>query len=39
VFRGIIGLVFLAHGLQKIAVMGMPAVAALMKQTGIPLPH
>ncbi len=36
--RGIIGVVFLAHGLQKVAVMGMPAVAAFMEQTGIPLP-
>jgi putative oxidoreductase len=36
--RGIVGAVFLAHGLQKIAVMGMPAVAAFMEQVGIPLP-
>jgi putative oxidoreductase len=36
--RGVTGAVFLAHGLQKIAVMGMPAVAAFMEQAGIPLP-
>ena len=36
--RAIIGLVFLTHGLQKIAVMRMPAVAAFMEQAGIPLP-
>lgn len=35
--RGIIGVVFLAHGLQKIG-MGMPEVAAFMEQTGMPMP-
>src|SRR6185503_5201976 len=32
------GLVFMAHGAQKLFVMGMPAVQGGCAQTGVPLP-
>jgi putative oxidoreductase len=36
--RMTVGAVFLAHGLQKLLVTGMPAVAEFMRQVGIPMP-
>jgi putative oxidoreductase len=38
VLRVIVGLVFLAHGLQKMFVTGITGVADFMGQVGVPLP-
>ena len=38
VLRGVVGLVFVAHGLQKAFITGLAAVAGSMNQFGLPWP-
>ncbi len=39
VLRGVVGVVFLMHGYQKLFQMGIPGVSGFFTQSGVPLPQ